>query len=154
MAMATWFDRGLSVVVYRDFWSTGDLSRRDKIICSLGGGGNLFFYVTTRQNNLLVGVGANFFSMKFVTTRQNNLLVGDGAPPWPKGLIINPFGHGGHHPQRANYFVSSWQISNEKRWAPTPTSKLFCLVVTNFKWKKIGSYPNEQIILSRRDIEK
>ena len=36
-------------------------------------------------------------------------------------------------PQRENYFVSSWQISNEK---------------------KIGSYPNEKIILSRGDIEK
>ena len=33
-------------------------------------------------------------------------------------------------PQRENYFVSSWQISNVK---------------------KIGSYPNEKIILSRHD---
>ena len=67
---------------------------------------------------------------------------------------------GGHHPQRANYFVSSWQISLKKNWLlpqredyfvswwhrkincpHPPTSKSRGLVVTNFNWKKSCPHP-------------
>ena len=54
MAMATRFDRGLSVVAFLCDWVW---SRRDNEIISWWGGGNFFFhprFVTTRQNNFLV----------------------------------------------------------------------------------------------------
>ena len=131
MAMATRFDRGLSVVAFLCDWVW---SWRDNEIISWWGGGNFFFhlkFVTTRQNNfLVVGWGHSF---TYVTTRQNNyLVVGWGQlsiignlwrrdnekfSRWvkpTKSSLFNYIWFSLHHPPRENYFVSWWQVTTRQ----------------------------------------
>ena len=62
MAMATRFDRGLSVVAYSNFFGLFDIGHDEAKLFSRGGVGAISFhleFVATRQNNILVVGGAN-----------------------------------------------------------------------------------------------